>query len=69
MAVNRSFISTQDISQVTNATIEIVATRPDMNTLISPPETPNRMVGYYNGIGDFVELYVVDAIGLRWIRV
>ena len=69
MAVNRSFISTQDISQVTNVTIEIVATRPDMNTLISPPETPNRMVGYYNGTGDFVELYVVDASGLRWIRV
>jgi hypothetical protein len=69
MAINRSFVSTQDISQVTNATVEIVATRPDMNNLIDPPETPNRMIGYYNGLGDFVELYVVDASGLRWIRV
>ena len=69
MAINRSFVSTQDISQITNATIEIVATRPDTNSLIDPPETPNRMIGYYNGLGDFVELYVVDATGLRWIRV
>jgi len=69
MAINRSFVGTQDISTVTNATIEIVDVRPDTNALLDPLETPNRLVGYYSSDIDGVELYVVDRSGLRWLRV
>jgi hypothetical protein len=69
MAINRSFVSTQDVSTVTNTTIEIVAVRPSLDILNDPPETPNRMVGYHDSVSDSVELYVVDRSGLRWLRV
>ena len=69
MAINRSFISTQEISETKTAVIEIVSARPDTTTAISPRETPRRLVGYYNAAADSVELYVVDEAGLRWIRV
>ena len=69
MAINRSFVSTQDISTVTNTTIELVGTRPNLDVLNDPVETPNRMVGYHDSVSDSVELYVVDRSGLRWLRV
>lgn len=69
MAINRSFIATQDISTVTNAVIEIVPVRPDTTTTLNPAGTPRRLVGYYSSESDSVELYVVDESGLRWIRV
>ena len=69
MAINRSFVGTQDISTVTNATIEIVLDRPDTTTVLSVPEKPNRLVGYYNAALNGVELYVVDRSGLRWLRI
>lgn len=69
MAISRSFVSTQDISTVTNTTIELVAVRPNLDVFNDPVETPNRMVGYHDSISDSVELYVVDRSGLRWLRV
>jgi hypothetical protein len=69
MAINRAFVGSQDISTVTNATIQIVLDRPDTTTLIDPPETPQRLVGYYNPSLQGVELYVVDRSGLRWMRI
>jgi hypothetical protein len=69
MAINRSFISTQEISDTKTAVIEIVTARPDTTTAINPPETPRRLVGYYSAESDSVELYVADEAGLRWIRV
>ena len=69
MAINRSFVGTQDLTTVTNATIEIVIDRPDTGTVLTTPETPNRLVGYYNPILQGVELYVVDRSGLRWMRI
>jgi hypothetical protein len=69
MAINRSFVGTQDLTTVTNATIEIVLDRPDTSTVLTTPETPNRLVGYYNPILQGVELYVVDRSGLRWMRI
>lgn len=69
MAINRAFVGSQDISTVTNATIELVDVRPDVNSILSTPETPNRLVGYYNSALQGVELYVVDRSGLRWIKI
>jgi hypothetical protein len=69
MAINRSFVGTQDISTVTNDTIELVGTRPDTSTLLSTPDTPNRLVGYYDSALQGVELYVIDQSGLRWMRI
>lgn len=54
---------------MTNATIEIVLDRPDTSTVLTTPETPNRLVGYYDPILQGVELYVVDRSGLRWMRI
>lgn len=68
MAINRSFISTEPVSSALTR-IEIVAQRPSTEGAIDPPETPLRIVGYYNQQLDAVELFVVNQSGLRWIRV
>lgn len=68
MAINRSFISTEAANTALTA-VEMVNFRPDTVTLNDPPETPYRIVGYYNLQFDAVELYVVDPSGLRWLRV
>jgi hypothetical protein len=68
MTINRSFISTEPASEALTR-IEIVAQRPSTDVLNDPPETPLRIVGYYNQQLNAVELYVVDRSGLRWIRV
>lgn len=69
MAINRSAISSESITVNTDAVIEILTTAPSLNTLLSTPEPPGKLIGYYNGITDSVELFVVDNSGIRLLRI
>ena len=69
MAINPSSFSTQSIQSTQFAVIEIVGGRPDLNFEINPPETPGRMVGYYNTNKEMVELFVTSAGATFWIEV
>ena len=69
MTINRSAISSESITVNTDAVIEIRSVAPSLTTLLSPPETPGKLIGYYNGVTDSVELFVVDNSGIRLLRV
>lgn len=67
MAVNRSVITTADITEVQIVAIEMVATRPTGGYL-PQAGTPNAIIGYYNQEIDSVEMYVRDASGHRVLK-
>ena len=69
MAINRSSISAQDISQNYSVSIRLATTRPDVTAYLDVPVEPNVMVGFYNANLRVVELYVTDQAGRRYIRV
>lgn len=68
MAINRVSISSQSITENTNAIIQVLYTRPPSG-LLDPPQTPGKLVGYYNGATGFMELYVIDNSGTRLLPV
>jgi hypothetical protein len=69
MAINRTSLSSQSIQTNTDSVIEIVYTRPDVNSVLQTPEVPGKLLGFYNGSTGFVELYVIDKSGLRYLPV
>lgn len=69
MAINRSIISAQDIRTNYDVAIQILAERPDVNEVLAEAVDPNVMVGFYNNASGYVELYVTDPSGLRYVRV
>ena len=69
MAVNRSSISAQAITENIESVIEIRSERPIPSIALDPPDIPGRLIGYYNGADDFVELYVVSGSGLFLLKV
>ena len=66
-------ISSAHFSAVSVATVPVVLEflpeRPTNTTLISPSKPTGQLCGYYDAINQRVELYVVDASGLRYKRV
>ena len=69
MGINPGSIASQSIQSVQLAVIEIVGGRPDLTFQINPPETPGKMVGYYNTNKEMVELFCVSAGGTFWIEI
>ena len=67
MAINRSIITTADITDIDIVAIEMVDTRPSGGYL-PLAGTPNVIVGYYNSETDTVEMYVRDASGHRILK-
>lgn len=49
--------------------IEMLYDQPDTNTTFTPARPAGQLCGFYNGITDFVELYVVNNSGIRFVRV
>lgn len=68
MAINPSQFTAQPITQNYDATIKLLAQRPVAGAYNDTADTPNILVGYYDGLSDTVELYVVDSSGHRYLR-
>ena len=68
MTINRTSLTSESVLTNTDITLPLLQTQPDVNEYLAVPVDPNRMVGYYNGIG-VVELYITDATGRRYIKV
>jgi len=49
--------------------LEFLGSRPNNSTLISPARPAGQMCGYYDATTQTVELYIVDASGIRFKRV
>ena len=66
MAINRVSFTSQSITTNTEAVVEVVyATPPLPEEILDPPQTPGKLVAYYNGADDTVSLYIVNRAGLR----
>jgi hypothetical protein len=65
MAINRLSISSQSITENTDAVLEVRYTEPPLGAVLNPPEVPNKLIAYYDGNFDTVRLYIVDSTGLR----
>jgi hypothetical protein len=68
MAINNSYISSEDIRQRSDVIIEVVAERPSLQEYITPPDIQGRLVAYYEPINNYIELYVVGRNGTKWLR-
>lgn len=62
-------MTSESITTNTDAVIEMVYIEPDPSVLLSPAQTPGKLFGYYNGILDAVQLFIVDSSGLRLLRI
>lgn len=73
MAINNPSISTSDSASEAQAfRLEMLdGTQPDLSprAFISPPTTPNRLYGWYNGSSDMVELFMTNSAGNGYVRV
>ncbi len=58
-------MTSQSITENTDAVIEVRYTEPPGNETLDPPETPNKLIGYYDGSANTVRLYIVDNSGLQ----
>lgn len=68
MAINPSGIKSVEISQDANTCIQLLPTRPVEGAVFSPAKQPGLLVGFYNGVLDGVEIFVVDYTGTRYVR-
>jgi hypothetical protein len=72
MTINNPSISTSDNASEAQAwRIEMTDTMPEINPnyFISPPVTPNRVYGWYNGASDMVELFMTNSAGNGYVRI
>jgi uncharacterized FlgJ-related protein len=69
MTINRTQLGATSITENFDVAIEFLAQRPVTNQYQTTPDTPNKLVGYYDSVTDYVELYVVDKSGYRYLRV
>ena len=69
MAINPSQLSAQPIEQNNDIAIEMLTVRPTVGVQQPTSDTPNKLVGYYDGLTDQVELYVVDNSGYRYLKI
>ena len=69
MAINRTSISAQDITQDPSFSIKLASTRPDTTAYLDLPVEPNVMIGFYDSNLNAVQLYVTDPTGRRYIKV
>lgn len=67
MAISPNSISSQSIQDNTNVVIDMLSAPPDLNEVLSPLDTPGKLYGFYNGVTGFVELYVIDKSGSRFL--
>jgi hypothetical protein len=69
MPINPTQLAAAPITENFDVTVEFLATRPSTTEYQSTPDTPNKLYAYYDSITDYVELYVVDKSGYRYLRV
>lgn len=69
MAINRSSISTNSVDKYNGTNIQMLSTEPPLDGNLDTPMRPGQLVGYYHGLNDIVQLFVVAGSGYRLIRV
>lgn len=66
MPINRSSLASSSITTNTEAVVEVnYGDAPGPDVLLDPPQTPQKLVVYYNGNNNMPRLYIVSRSGLR----
>ena len=69
MTINRSSVSTNSVDKYNGNTVEMLSSEPPSDGVLSDYMQPGQLVGYYNGVSDVVQLFVVSGSGFRIMRV
>jgi hypothetical protein len=69
MTINSPGITSVDVTQNYTLAMEIVTVRPSLTEVFSVPQLPGKLVGFYNGSTNLVELYTVNSAGLRYLKI
>jgi hypothetical protein len=69
MAINRTSISSQDIRNNTDIAVELLATRPTIGEYLDTPVTPGILCAFINTSTGYVELYLTDPTGRRYLPI
>ena len=68
MSISRASISAVPLEDNTEFVIQMVASQPDTDEFLDPPLSPGKVFGFYNGATGFVELYVINNSGTRYLK-
>ena len=69
MPISPSHFNAVSVTNNTKVVIEILSEKPTSATVFNPPKQAGQLCGYYNAIDNYVELFIVDASGLRALKV
>lgn len=69
MAINNSMIQSKSVKTNTETVIELLSEKPNPSTILTTARPPGQLLGYYVATGGYVELYIVEASGIRLRRV
>lgn len=64
-AIGNTSVTNQSVPLV----IEMLYEQPVTSATFTPARPAGQLCGFYNGITGFVELYVVNSSGIRFVRV
>lgn len=66
MAINRVSLTSESVYENTESVVEVRYTQPPTpDDILDPPETPNKLIAYYDGTTNTVNLYIVNRSGLK----
>lgn len=64
--INGSSLGSDSIHTNTESVVEVIyAPAPSPGVILDPPQTPQKLLVYYNGATDTARLYIVSRSGLR----
>lgn len=69
MTISGASIVATPYEENTEATVNMLQTRPNLALISTTKMQPNLLSGYYNASTDAVELYMVDSTGYRYLRI
>ena len=69
MAINGNLITSKAVEDNNAIVIEMLGTRPLVGSAFTPARKPGQLCGYYDATNQRVELYMVNASGIRFVRV
>ena len=69
MAINSAGFSADSIEDNPSFILDMVLVRPEENVNLATPVQPGQIVGFYNSQLGYVELFVGNPSGNRWIGV
>lgn len=69
MAINGNVLTAHSTKLDAIIAPEMLSTRPNLSVAFSPARPAGQLCGFYNAGTSRVELYVVSASGIRFLRV